>query len=109
MPNTRRSSIVAQRLTETLKQGQYQPLPVEEQVVVLWAATNGPLDSVPVEDVRNGKRSARIPAHRHSDLLNTIKTEKELSDQTIAALTEAVGAYKGGSKWATAARSSRGR
>ena len=41
------------RLTEVLKQGQYQPMPVEEQVAILWAATNGYLDDVPVEDVRD--------------------------------------------------------
>ncbi len=50
--NTRAQLDRGARLTETLKQGQYQPLPVEEQVAVLWAATNGPLDSVPVEDVQ---------------------------------------------------------
>src|SRR5215207_7522015 len=90
------------RLTEVLKQGQYQPYPVEEQVAILWAATNGPLDSVPVEDVREWE-SGLLDYLRtgYGDLLNTIKTEKQLSDETIAALSKSVESFKGGSKWAT--------
>ncbi len=100
--NTRAQLDRGARLTETLKQGQYQPLPVEEQVAILWAATNGPLDSVPVEEVQEWE-SGLLDYLRtgYSDLLNTIKTEKELSEATIAALSKAVETYKGGSKWAT--------
>ena len=41
------------RLVEVLKQPQYQPLPVEKQVIIIYAATNGFLDAVPVEQVRD--------------------------------------------------------
>ena len=51
-PATRAQIDRGQRLTEILKQGQYQPMPVEEQVAVIWTATNGYLDDVPVERVR---------------------------------------------------------
>lgn len=99
--NTRAQLDRGARLTETLKQGQYQPMPVEEQVAVLWAATNGPLDSVPVEDVREWEAGLLDNLRTaHGDLLDTIKTEKQLSDETIAALASAVESYKSGSKWA---------
>jgi F-type H+-transporting ATPase subunit alpha len=99
--NTRAQLDRGARLTETLKQGQYQPMPVEEQVAVLWAATNGPLDSVPVEDVREWEAGLLDYLRTgYGDLLNTIKTEKQLSDETIAALSKAVETFKGGSKWA---------
>ena len=91
-----------QRLTETLKQGQYQPMPVEEQVVVLWTATNGYLDDIPVDRVREFEaglleyfRSAK------SDLLATIASEKEISDATAEALKAAVSDYKGGTEFAS--------
>ncbi len=100
--NTRAQLDRGARLTETLKQGQYQPLPVEEQVAILWAATNGPLDSVPVEDVQEWE-SGLLDYLRtgQRNLLETIKTEKALSDETIAALSKAIETFKGGSKWAT--------
>jgi F-type H+-transporting ATPase subunit alpha len=86
-----------QRLTETLKQGQYQPLPVQEEVLVIWAATNGFLDDVAVEDVRSFEaglldyfRSSR------SDLLQKIADEKAISDDTAELLKKAVADFKAG-------------
>jgi F-type H+-transporting ATPase subunit alpha len=80
-------------------------MPVEEQVVVLWAATNGPLDSVPVEEVQEWEAGLLDYMRTgYGDLLNTIKTEKQLSDETIAALSKAVDTFKGGSKWAAGAK-----
>src|SRR6187455_2808411 len=46
------AQIRAMRMVELLKQGQYQPVPVEKQVIVIWAGGNGYLDDIPVEDVR---------------------------------------------------------
>jgi F-type H+/Na+-transporting ATPase subunit alpha len=89
------------RLTEILKQPQYQPMPVEEQVVILWAATNGVVDNIPVPEVQQFEaefleyvRSAR------SELLDTIRTEKQLSDQTTETLKSVAQSFKSGSKWA---------
>src|SRR5690606_14552944 len=45
------------RLMELLKQGQYSPFPMEEEVVSIWAGTTGHLDDVPVEDIRRFERS----------------------------------------------------
>jgi F-type H+-transporting ATPase subunit alpha len=89
------------RLTEILKQGQYQPMPVEEQVAILWAGTNNMIDDVPVDDVRQFEAQyLEFLRSAHSDILDTIRTEGQLSDATIEALTNATNAFKSGSQWA---------
>jgi F-type H+-transporting ATPase subunit alpha len=100
-PATRRQIETGVRMTEILKQGQYQPMPVEEQVVDLWMAGNGYLDSVPVEEVK-AYEAEYLDYMRtaHSDLLQTIAQEKELTDATIDALRAASDAFKAGSRWA---------
>jgi F-type H+-transporting ATPase subunit alpha len=86
-----------QRLTETLKQGQYQPLPVQEEVAVIWAATNGYLDDVAVSDVR-AFEAGLLDYLRSSkgDLLNRIATEQAISDEIAEALKAAVTDFKAG-------------
>ena len=65
---SRRQLARGARLTELLKQPQYSPYPVEEQVVSIWAGTNGKLDTIEVEDVlRVRARAARLPASQHDD------------------------------------------
>jgi len=69
------------RLTELLKQGLNSPLPVQEQVVVLYAGTRGFVDSIPVEDVR--RFETELLDHmrtRHSDILEDIRTSGSISD-----------------------------
>jgi len=90
------------RLTETLKQGQYQPLPVEEQVLVLWVATNGYLDDVAVTDVQEFEKQylEQVRAVQPA-LLKTIASEKALSDATIAELKTITENFKSGSKFAS--------
>jgi F-type H+-transporting ATPase subunit alpha len=79
------------RLTELLKQGLNVPLPVEEQVVVIYAGVKGHIDSIPVGDVPRfeGELRAFMRA-RHADLLEQIKSTKALPDESEleAALTE---------------------
>ena len=75
------------RLTELLKQPQYAPLTVEEQVVVIFAGVKGYLDPYPVSDV--GRFEAGLMEHIHSagkDILKTIRDEQKLSDETEAKL-----------------------
>jgi F-type H+-transporting ATPase subunit alpha len=89
------------RMTELLKQGQYQPLPVEEQVALLWTATNGYLDDVPVDQVQAFE--AQYLEYMRSaapELLNRIKTEKAISDDLADALKTAATNFKGGSQFA---------
>jgi F-type H+-transporting ATPase subunit alpha len=86
-----------QRLTETLKQGQYQPLPVQEEVAVIWAATNGYLDDVAVPDVR-AFEAGLLEYLRSSkaDLLARIASEQAISDEIAEALKAAVTDFKAG-------------
>jgi F-type H+-transporting ATPase subunit alpha len=71
------------RLTELLKQGQYQPLPVEEQVVSIYAGVKGYLDKVKVDDVtRFEKRYLEEIRAKGADILNAIRTEKAISPAT---------------------------
>lgn len=78
-----------ERLTELLKQDQYSPLTVEEQVVVLFAGGKGYLDSVAKSDVRRYEEDLLREMHdKHADVMETIQTEKALSDQTETKLRE---------------------
>ncbi len=101
--NTQQQLNRGARLTEILKQGQYQPVPVEEQVAILWAGTNGHLDDVPVGDIQEFEREfLEYLRSANSELLGTIRSEQQLSDATLEALGQALNAFKGGSKWAPA-------
>jgi F-type H+-transporting ATPase subunit alpha len=103
-PQTKAQLDRGSRLTEVLKQGQYQPMPVEEQVAILWVATNGYLDDVPVDQVRAFENQVlEYLRSAHSDILQRIATEKALSDELIAALRKAVENFKAGSQFASKA------
>jgi F-type H+-transporting ATPase subunit alpha len=83
-----------QRLTEVLKQGQYQPQPVEEQVLVLWAANEGYLDKVDIKDVKRfEKELLEFTKSQHPDALTKIKSVKDLKNddvkKTVKAAVEA--------------------
>ncbi|MBW3620542.1 MAG: F0F1 ATP synthase subunit alpha, partial [Actinobacteria bacterium] len=83
-----------QRVVEVLKQPQYQPLPVEEQVVSIWAVTNAKMDDIPVGDV--GRFEAELlefVRSRHGDLLGSLRTDK-LTEDLEGRLNEAVDAFK---------------
>jgi len=99
-PATKRQIDRGQRLTEVLKQPQYQPMPVEEQVAIIWVATNGYLDDVPVEQVRTFEQQY-LDYMRTSkpDLLQRIVTEKQLTDEMIEELRKSVEEFKR-SMWA---------
>jgi F-type H+-transporting ATPase subunit alpha len=74
------------RLTELLKQPQYSPFPVEEQVVSIWAGTNGKLDSVPLEDVLRYESELLDHLRRNTSILDTLRETNVLDDDTLAAL-----------------------
>jgi F-type H+-transporting ATPase subunit alpha len=72
-----------QRLTELLKQPQFSPLAMEEQVCVIYAGTRGYLDKLPVSDVLRYEGDLLRHLHAdHADLLTAIRTEKKLSDDS---------------------------
>jgi F-type H+-transporting ATPase subunit alpha len=75
------------RLTELLKQGQFRPLPVEEQVVAIFAGVRGYLDGVKTEDVTRFEAAMMSEIRsKHGDVLKVIREEREISNATEAKL-----------------------
>jgi F-type H+/Na+-transporting ATPase subunit alpha len=84
-----------QRMVELLKQGQYAPLPVEKQVVILFAGTQGLLDDLPVDQVRAFETFLYSWIERKDDkAFADIREKKELSREMFEALTKIVGDAK---------------
>jgi F-type H+-transporting ATPase subunit alpha len=78
-----------QRLTEILKQPQYQPMSVENQVLIIWAATNGYLDDVAVEDLRRFETElTRFVENSNPALLTSIREKKSLTDEIKADMAQ---------------------
>src|ERR1700716_2312975 len=91
-----------QRLVEILKQPQYQPMNVENQVLVIWAASNGYADDVAVEDVRNFEAELlKFIENSHPGLLQSIREKKSLTEDIISDLKQALADFK--DRWAEAA------
>jgi F-type H+/Na+-transporting ATPase subunit alpha len=84
------------RLMELLKQPQYSPYPVEDQVASIWAGTKGKLDDVPLEDVSRFETEMLDHLRRHTDVLTTIATSGKLEDDTEQALEAAVEQFRQG-------------
>ena len=82
------------RLTELLKQPQFSPLKTEEQVVAIYAGVNGYLDTLPVTKVRDFEDGLlRLMRDKHADILDSIRTEKQITDATAPKLKAAVDSY----------------
>ncbi|MEM8772153.1 MAG: F0F1 ATP synthase subunit alpha [Pseudomonadota bacterium] len=82
------------RLTELMKQGQYSPLQVEEQVCVIYAGTQGYLDGIAKDKVGDFEEEWLRKLHAdHSDILKTIRETGKLDDDTAKKLTEALDAF----------------
>jgi F-type H+-transporting ATPase subunit alpha len=93
-PATQRLLARGERLTEALKQDQYSPLPVEEQVVSIFAGTQGYLDSIPVGDI--GRYLADLLGtirQNSADILKAIREEQQISDDTDKKLRAALESY----------------
>jgi F-type H+-transporting ATPase subunit alpha len=82
-----------QRLMELLKQPQYAPYPVEEQVVSIWLGTSGQLDKVAVGDVRRFETEFLDHLRRSTDVLSTIRETGTFSDDTAATLEREVQSF----------------
>ncbi|MGH7665190.1 MAG: F0F1 ATP synthase subunit alpha [Gemmatimonadaceae bacterium] len=83
------------RTVEVLKQGQYQPMPVDEQVTILYAVTNGFLDDVPVGEIREWERQFHEYIHAQFPKVgDSIRKERALSKETIAELERAIESFK---------------
>ena len=82
------------RLTELLKQAQFSPLPIEEQVVSIFAGTRGYLDTIAVKDVvRFEHEMLNSIRAKNGDILDAIRTDKELKKDTEAKLADALAAF----------------
>jgi F-type H+-transporting ATPase subunit alpha len=85
------------RLVELLKQPQYRPFPVEEQVVSIWAGANGYLDDVPVDDISRFEADFLDYLRRsHAGILQTIRESLALAEDTVTALKDAVEEFRKG-------------
>jgi F-type H+-transporting ATPase subunit alpha len=82
------------RLTELLKQAQFSPLKMEEQVVVIYAGVNGYLDPIPVDRVRAFEHGLLASLRsNNADILDAIRATRDLDDATAPKLKAAVDSY----------------
>jgi F-type H+-transporting ATPase subunit alpha len=92
---SRRQLDRGEKLVELLKQPQYSPYPVEEQVVSVWAGINGHFDDVPTDDVLRFEQELLDHLRRNGSVLANIRETKQFDDDTAAALTTEIGRFKG--------------
>ena len=91
---SRRQLDRGQRLVELLRQPQYSPYPVEEQIVSIWSGTTGKFDDVPVDDVLRFERDFLDYLRRESKVLDGIRESGLFDDDAAQAVTEALDAFK---------------
>jgi F-type H+-transporting ATPase subunit alpha len=83
------------RLVEILKQAQYKPMPVEQQVTIIYAANNGYIDDLPVASIRKFEEQFHpFMAESYPDIMEKIRRTKDLDKDTEAALVRAIDAFK---------------
>ena len=94
-PDTKRRLAQGERIVEVLKQGRNAPVPVEQQVCILYAVTNDYLVEVPVELIRTYEQELyeHLSSLHEQDILEPIRTTTVLSDETKAALDKALGEF----------------
>ncbi|MDH3494438.1 MAG: hypothetical protein OEM82_12860, partial [Acidobacteriota bacterium] len=83
------------RLTEILKQGQYRPMPVENQVLIIWSATNGYVDDVAVEDLKRFETELfEFMSNSNPATVQALREKGKIDDDLKAELTEALQDFK---------------
>ncbi|MGN0963130.1 MAG: F0F1 ATP synthase subunit alpha [Clostridia bacterium] len=86
-----------ERMTELLKQNQYSPMNVIDQVISIFAGGNGFLDDLPLDKVLEFEKQLLQDIHtNHADIYDTLAAEKKISDETKAALKDAIKQFKEG-------------
>ncbi|MBC99688.1 MAG: F0F1 ATP synthase subunit alpha [Halobacteriovoraceae bacterium] len=91
---TQRQLARGERLVELLKQGQYVPMDVIDQVIVIYAATKGLFDSVPTAKIGEAEKELLEHMHsQHSSLVESIRNDKAVSDENGKTLTETVNKF----------------
>jgi F-type H+-transporting ATPase subunit alpha len=94
--STQRQLARGERMVATLNQPQYQPWPVEEQVVALWVASQGFLDDIPVSDVARFQDDLRQALRADKEIYEAIRTTETLSDEIQGKLRTFVEQFKNG-------------
>jgi len=97
---TQRQLTRGERMVEILKQGQYEPVPLEQQVAIIFAGTQGYLDDVPVEDLARWEvEFLATMTEKHSGVLHDIAQSGKLDDASTEALKSAIEEFK--AQWLT--------
>jgi F-type H+/Na+-transporting ATPase subunit alpha len=91
---SRRQLDRGQRLVQLLRQPQYTPYPVEDQIVSIWAGTKGHFDDVPVDDVLRFERDFLDYLRREGKVLDAIRESGLFGDDEAQAVTDALKAFK---------------
>jgi F-type H+-transporting ATPase subunit alpha len=82
-------------MVEILKQGQYSPIPVEKQIAIIYAGTNGVLDDLPLDQIRTFEQELyRFLENAHPAILSTIKEKKTIDDDLKSKLNSALQEFK---------------
>ena len=85
-----------QRMVELLKQPQYTPMPIEEQTMVIWVATNGYLDEIPVDAIRRYESEfIAFIRNKYPQVVKTLREQKELNDEVVSGLKKSADEFKG--------------
>jgi F-type H+/Na+-transporting ATPase subunit alpha len=91
------------RLTEILKQPQYRPMPVEDQVFIVWTVSNGLADDVEVSDLKRFEEElSTFTKEAHPAVLNTLREKRSIDDDLKAEMKETIEDFKA-TRWSTAA------
>ncbi|MBE1513320.1 F0F1 ATP synthase subunit alpha [Nesterenkonia halotolerans] len=93
-PATRQQLVRGERQTELLKQAQYTPYPVEDQVASIWTGAQGHLDDVETADIKRFETDWLDYLRRKTNVLTNIASSGKLEDDTVSALKEAMVAFK---------------
>jgi F-type H+-transporting ATPase subunit alpha len=93
---SRRQLDRGEKLVELLKQPQYSPYPVEDQVVSVWAGINGQFDDVPTDDVLRFEQELLDYLKHNGSVLQNIRETKQFDDDTASALKDQIAEFKKG-------------
>src|SRR5216110_1399663 len=94
-PATQKQLARGARVVEVLKQPQYQPMPVDQQVIVIFAVTNGLIDDVNVPEIKEWEQGLlQFMAAQHPEIADEIRTKRALSDDVSGRLKKAIEEYK---------------
>ncbi|HTI06292.1 MAG TPA: F0F1 ATP synthase subunit alpha [Gemmatimonadales bacterium] len=94
-PATQKQLARGARVVEVLKQAQYQPMPVEQQIIVIFAVTSGLIDDVEVPAIKEWEKALlEFMAAQHPNIAEEIRTKRALSDDLSGRLRKAIEEYK---------------